>query len=180
MAVDDSDVVDFVGTTRDSSEVVLTIADHLTWDEPQEHLVLLQSKINTYLTFIESGQLAEEYPNAKVIMQVRIDVACKYSPSSDGERFLTQAGKIIEEAGWRFSWSSPRTRDTNADLDSTPIHIALPAPLVPLTNSGPAMVAALSEIANAGGPSGIGDPVEWQREVRADRALPGRNEKEPD
>lgn len=37
-----------------------------------------------------------------------------------------------------------------------------------------APVAALQELAEAGGPAGFGDPVEWQRETRADRPLPGR------
>lgn len=34
--------------------------------------------------------------------------------------------------------------------------------------------AALAEIAARGGISGIGDAVEWQREIRRDRPLPGR------
>lgn len=41
---------------------------------------------------------------------------------------------------------------------------------------GPAMAAALEALAAAGGPSGFGDPTEWQREVRAERPLPGRDE----
>lgn len=40
--------------------------------------------------------------------------------------------------------------------------------------NGPAMASALAAIAAAGGPNGITDPVEWQRESRADRPLPGR------
>lgn len=40
--------------------------------------------------------------------------------------------------------------------------------------NGPAMAAALAAIAATG--PGIGDPVEWQRESRTDRALPGRDE----
>jgi hypothetical protein len=38
------------------------------------------------------------------------------------------------------------------------------------------MVAALEGLAASGGPSGIEDPVEWQRDLRTDRALPGRDE----
>ena len=39
---------------------------------------------------------------------------------------------------------------------------------------GAAMAAALEKIAAAGGPKGFGDPAEWQRETRRERALPGR------
>ncbi|HEX8912042.1 MAG TPA: hypothetical protein VF796_06750 [Humisphaera sp.] len=43
-------------------------------------------------------------------------------------------------------------------------------------SDGEAMMAALEEIAARGGPKGFGDPVEWQREVRRDRPLPGRDD----
>ncbi len=43
------------------------------------------------------------------------------------------------------------------------------------TSNGPAMAAALEALAASGGPS-IADPAEWEREVRADRPLPGRDE----
>jgi hypothetical protein len=41
---------------------------------------------------------------------------------------------------------------------------------------GPAMAAALQKIADAGGVPGIPDPVAWQREIRRDRPLPGRDD----
>ena len=107
MAVDDAEVIDFISTTRDTGEVVLSITDHLEWDKNNEHLPILQAKINLYLQFVESGQLAEEYPNAEPGIPVRIDVACKYRPSKDGLRFLKQARKVIEDAGWGFTWSTP-------------------------------------------------------------------------
>ena len=108
MAVDNPDVIDAVGTSRDTGEVVLTIADHLPWDERHEHLAVLEAKINRYLEFIESGQLAEEYTNAKPGLGVRIQVVFKYCPSRDDERFLEMARQTIEDAGWRFSWYSPK------------------------------------------------------------------------
>ena len=36
------------------------------------------------------------------------------------------------------------------------------------------MMAALQEIAGRGGVQGISDPAQWQREMRAERELPGR------
>ena len=46
---------------------------------------------------------------------------------------------------------------------------------LPVAN-GSAMAGALAAIATAGGPANFGDPLEWQRESRADRTLPGRDE----
>lgn len=37
------------------------------------------------------------------------------------------------------------------------------------------MASALAAIADAGGPSVFDDPIEWQRESRTERLLPGRN-----
>lgn len=41
---------------------------------------------------------------------------------------------------------------------------------------GQAMAAALQKIADGGGVPSIPDPVAWQREIRRDRPLPGRDE----
>ena len=57
-----------------------------------------------------------------------------------------------------------------------PVHVTLLAPLPTATSSGSKMAAALAAIAASGGPSGFGDPVEWQLASRADRAMPGREE----
>ncbi|MDB5309776.1 MAG: hypothetical protein JWO38_3978 [Gemmataceae bacterium] len=116
MAVDNPNVIDFIGTAQSSGQVALTIADHLPWDEANEHLGILQAKINRYLEFIESGQLAEEYPNAKPGVLVRIEVVCKYQPSRGGERFLDLARREIKTAGWGFSWSVPTPTVVMHDL----------------------------------------------------------------
>ncbi len=55
-----------------------------------------------------------------------------------------------------------------------PVHVTLLVPPA-RTAGGPAMAAALEALAAAGGPSDFGDPVEWQREARVERLLPGRD-----
>ena len=41
--------------------------------------------------------------------------------------------------------------------------------------AGPKMARALEELALSDPPTQIKDPVEWQREIRRDRELPGRD-----
>ena len=106
MAVDNPHVIDAVGIERASGVVALTISDHLEWDEDNQHLVLLQEKINRYLAIIESGELFEAYPQA-VGKPLRIDVVCKYSPTGDAERFLAAAREVIEQTGCSFAWRVP-------------------------------------------------------------------------
>ena len=55
MSVENSQVIDAI-SINPQDVVVLTISDHLEWDEENEHLLLLQNKINAYLGVIESGE----------------------------------------------------------------------------------------------------------------------------
>ncbi len=69
MSITESKVIDIIVVPEgEPDNVVLVITDHLEWgDKSQqgEHLLLLQEKINTYIAFIESGELLESYPPAK-------------------------------------------------------------------------------------------------------------------
>jgi hypothetical protein len=106
MAIDNPEVVDFIGIERSSGTIALTISDHLEWDNSDEHLLVLQAKINRYLDFIESGELLQSYPKSAG-KSVRIDVLCKYHPCEKAKRFLEHAREIIECAGFSFSWRVP-------------------------------------------------------------------------
>jgi hypothetical protein len=103
LSVDNPSVVDAVGTDRATGGVVLTVCDHLEWDDANEHLIALQAKINSYLEFIQSGQLLREYPSAEG-RPVSILLYCKYAPSPDGLVFLARAQELIAGGGWSFSW----------------------------------------------------------------------------
>lgn len=47
MSIDQSETVDIISQAPDGT-VVLTISDHLEWDAENEHLLLLQEKLNSY------------------------------------------------------------------------------------------------------------------------------------
>jgi uncharacterized protein DUF6572 len=102
MAIDEPGVVDAIGTLLDKGEVVLTISDHLDWDDPA-HVPALQAKLNRYIAFIESGEVFESYPAAKG-KRLRIDIVCQYDPVPRGEIFLTNARASIANAGFSLSW----------------------------------------------------------------------------
>lgn len=100
MSIEDLQIVDFIGTDSDDV-VVLTISDHLEWDN--EHLLKLQEKVNTYLSFIESGEVYEAYPLSKG-KSLKINLMCKFEPNSDSVSFLLQCGEIISQAGFDFDY----------------------------------------------------------------------------
>lgn len=45
-----------IGITSDDV-ITLTLSDHLDWSEIGEHSLYLQQKINTYIQYIESGNI---------------------------------------------------------------------------------------------------------------------------
>lgn len=98
MSVDQSDSVDAIGVDNDTGQLVLTISDHLTWSDEGEHLLLLQEKLNTYLRFVEGGELVKVYPNAAG-RSVVIDIVMKYEVDESGIAFLTRAAEIVRGAG---------------------------------------------------------------------------------
>jgi hypothetical protein len=64
MSVVDHDTVDAVSITKDRSTIVLTISDHLAWGEASDvHIDHLSRKLETYLTYVASGQLDDAFPD---------------------------------------------------------------------------------------------------------------------
>jgi hypothetical protein len=90
MSLDNLEVVDTVGTERDSGAVVLTIFDAWDWNDEREHLLALQAKLNAYFGFVESGQIYEDYP-AAAGKALRIDVVSRYPVPDTALSFLEKA-----------------------------------------------------------------------------------------
>lgn len=67
MSVAEAGVIDMWGIPDwDRSKIELVISDHLGWEpeEEMEHLLMLQEKINAYISFIESGEINTAIPSA--------------------------------------------------------------------------------------------------------------------
>ena len=105
MSVDQTDVVDSIGTDRESGRVVLTISDHLSWDENERdnHFRQLEEKIHAYLRFIESGQIHARYPGAKD-RHFEIRAVMKYGPPAKATDFLEAARDQLAVRGIAFSY----------------------------------------------------------------------------
>jgi hypothetical protein len=64
MSIEKSNVFDFVSLDQ-SGKAVLTISDHFEWDTDNEHLILLQENLDSYLCTIEGGDFYNKYPKAR-------------------------------------------------------------------------------------------------------------------
>lgn len=101
MSVENLKKIDFVSEKDD--KIVLTISDHLKWDEDKEHIYLLQEKINAYLMAIESGQVNKSYP-LSIGKKIVVSVALKYAPNETGIVFLANVKEILLNAGYIFQY----------------------------------------------------------------------------
>jgi hypothetical protein len=106
MSILDEKKIDFLGTDKDTGEVILTITDHLEWDSESEHdhLSALQEKINTYLAFIESEEIyeySEDARNRNIVIEVR----GKYELSEAASAFYKTASAVTSEAGFSLRFA---------------------------------------------------------------------------
>jgi hypothetical protein len=75
------------------------ISDHLDWSDSTAHQLLLQSKLNRYLAFVESGEILQSCPKAKDRL-VALRVVFRFQPDEAGRAFLAKTRAIVESAGF--------------------------------------------------------------------------------
>ena len=99
MSIEQLNLVDAIGIDNENGFIVLTISDHLEWNDA--HHLLLQKKINSYLDFIESGELITNYPDAKD-RNVLIKVVSMFKPSIKSKSFLEKINIALKETDIYF------------------------------------------------------------------------------
>ncbi len=103
MSIENAQVVDAIGTDRESDEAVLTVIDHLPWDDLSQHSRLLAEKLNRYFGFVESGEIYENYPEAQG-RDLRIDIVCRHQPTAIAATYLEGAKSVASQYGCALSW----------------------------------------------------------------------------
>ena len=101
MSLNNTDEIDAIGLDKATDDVYLTVKDDLDWKDEICHINKLQEKLNTYLRFIESGEVYDVYPEAKGKNFV-IEILSKFNVPASGKDFLSKAGPVISEAGFKL------------------------------------------------------------------------------
>lgn len=102
MSIENVSVIDFVSIDKEAV-VKLSISDHLDWTDEVRHMIFLQEKINNYCTYINNGQLYEEYPAARDRCVV-ISLVYFHDPTVKGEAFLAKVRGALGHEGIAFEW----------------------------------------------------------------------------
>lgn len=103
MTIEKLNEVDAVGIDNETGYVTLIIIDHLDWEDEVSHLRLLQEKINRYLSFWESGEVYETYPEADG-RKMEIKIYVKHDLPQICIEFLERVSQIIGDEGFVLSY----------------------------------------------------------------------------
>ena len=101
MSVVETDSIDAIGVDNDMKRVFLSIIDSLAWDQENVHLFTLQEKINTYLYFVESGELIKALPDAAGF-DIAIELILKHMPTDEAITFFDKTTQILLDKGIVF------------------------------------------------------------------------------
>lgn len=102
MTVDNLESIDFISTSPEG-DIVLTISDHLVWGD-DEHLYILQEKINKYIDFIESGDVYENYEQA-IGKKFVIELIYRFDPLVGDLKFMDKIKNFLSSIGIKFQFS---------------------------------------------------------------------------
>ena len=97
MSVVDNKTIDGVALTNDKNGIILLIADHLDWSDEYQHLMMLQRKINVYITFLEEKQYEE-------IVYGVIEIHFLYNLTVNAEKFLQSVQNQVAELGIKIQY----------------------------------------------------------------------------
>lgn len=91
MSIVDNKTVDGIALTDDNNGIILLIADHMDWRDEYQHLVMLQEKINVYITFLEQKQYEDIYKGENITYGIT-------------EKFLQSVQNQVAELGVKIQY----------------------------------------------------------------------------
>jgi len=100
MTVEQTSVVDIAYIDLATGIVHLSVTDHLQWEG--EHLLVLQEKINCYLSFVESGEVFDTLPGAEG-KNIQIELITKYKPTEEALHFFGHVEAFLRQEGIGFA-----------------------------------------------------------------------------
>ena len=104
LSVVDNKTVDGVALTDDKKGIILLITDHLEWKDEYQHLIMLQAKINAYISFLEEKQYEDIYQDVSIMYGI-IEIYFLYCLTKNAEKFLHSVNNQLNELGIKIQYS---------------------------------------------------------------------------
>lgn len=95
MSVLENNKIDGIATSDDGKNLIIMLSDHLDFENETNHLLILQNKINAYLSFIQSEQYSEIYPDNN-FENIVIEIYFKHKVTDNCIKFIEVVNSQIE------------------------------------------------------------------------------------
>ena len=96
--ITETNKIDGIAVDKKNNALMLLISDHLDWDDEYNHLITLQGKINTYISFIETEQYKENYPDISFNYFI-IEIRFMFPVTEKCMQFLNAVSEQIKPLG---------------------------------------------------------------------------------
>ena len=103
MSVVDDKVIDGIALADDKNGIILLITDHLDWRDEYRHLLILQEKINAYISFLEEKQYENIYKRENIRYGI-IEIHFLYSLTVNAESFLQSVQNQVAGLGIKIEY----------------------------------------------------------------------------
>lgn len=100
--VKDSNKIDLVTHDPATDETVVIMIEDRDWSADPEQPDQLLKKINTYLHFIEDGDLVRHFPQAAG-KPVRLQLDCNELPVGEAKQLIEEAQQVLLSRGITFA-----------------------------------------------------------------------------
>ena len=100
--VKNPNVIDLVTHDPSTNEIVVIMIEDRSWLTDSEQVDQLLRKINTYLHFIEDGDLLQHFPQAAG-KPVRMQLDCNEAPTGEAEQLIEEAQHLLLARGITFA-----------------------------------------------------------------------------
>jgi hypothetical protein len=105
MTLRKTDTVDWLGIEKGSKHVALMLLDEEDWSDEQRHLELLEAKLNSYLAFIESGEIYDRLAalgatGVEKTTPIKVNITAQYEVPPRARKFLAYAENMFKQAGF--------------------------------------------------------------------------------
>ena len=74
--IESTETIDSIAYEQDTKKLLMLISDGMDWTDEGKHMLLLQSKLNSYIRYIDMNQYLESYPNTNNL-EIKIEFLFK-------------------------------------------------------------------------------------------------------
>ena len=94
-------VIDLITRSPKTGDFTLIMVQDRAWDGLPEHLLELQQKVNSYLSFGLDGELHKKHPDS-ASKRVVIQLDCDDAPDRQTAEFIEQLKAVTRKSGIEF------------------------------------------------------------------------------